>query len=60
MIRQWAMSDTDEVNTVIASNFQRTYRAILSKQEFGEKVPEQLQDVVRLVSDKMAQKMIEG
>ena len=48
MIRQWAMTDTDEVNTVIMSNFQRTYRAVLSKQGFSEKVP---LEVVRLVSD---------
>lgn len=54
MIRQWAMSDTDEVNTVIASNFQRTYRAILSKQEFGERVPEQLQDLVKGIADKVS------
>lgn len=54
MIRQWAMSDTDEVNTVIASNFQRTYKAILSKQEFGEKVPEQLQDLVKGIADKVS------
>lgn len=54
MIRQWAMSDTDEVNTVIASNFQRTYRAILGKQEFGERVPEQLQDLVKGIADKVS------
>lgn len=61
MIRQWSMSDTDEVNTVIASNFQRTYRAILSKQEFGEKVPEQLADIVNLVADKVSgQRYLEG
>lgn len=61
MIRQWAFSDTDEVNTVIASNFQRTYRAILSKQEFGEKVPAQLVDMVNLVADKVSgQALIEG
>ena len=61
MIRQWAQSDTDEVNTVIASNFQRTYKAVLSKQEFGEKVPEQLADIVNLVADKVSgQKYLEG
>ena len=54
MIRQWAMCDTDEVNTVIMSNFQRTYRAVLSKQEFGEKVPPQLAEVVKLVSERVS------
>ena len=39
MIRQWAMCDSDEINTVVMSNFQRTYRAILSKHEFNAKIP---------------------
>lgn len=39
MIREWAMCETSEVNTVIMSNFQRTYRDILSKQEFKDRVP---------------------
>lgn len=47
MLRQWAMCDSDEVNTVIASNFMRTYKVVLSKREFGEKVPEQLSDLVK-------------
>lgn len=32
MIRQWAMSDTAEVNTVIASNFQRTYKSVVQRE----------------------------
>lgn len=48
MIRQWAMTDSDEVNTVVMSNFQRSYKAILSKQTFSDKVPD---NVARLVSD---------
>lgn len=60
MIRQWAMSDTDEVNTVIASNFQRTYRTLVSRQEFSDRVPERLQDIVRGISDKVSgERMIE-
>jgi hypothetical protein len=54
MIRQWAMCDTEEVNSVIASNFMRTYKAVLSKQEFGEKVPPQLSDAVKLVAEKVS------
>lgn len=61
MIRQWALSETDEVNTVIASNFQRTYRAILSKQTFNDKVPEQLSDLVKGISDKVSgNRLLEG
>ena len=61
MIRQWAMCDTEEVNSVIASNFMRTYKAVLSKQEFGDKVPPQLSELVKGISDKVsAERMIEA
>lgn len=53
MIRQWAMCDTEEVNTVIMSNFQRTYKAILSKAEFDNKVPQQLSDVVQGITERL-------
>lgn len=42
MIREWAMCDSEEVNTVIASNFQRTYRKVVSRLEFQEKLPDGL------------------
>lgn len=59
MIRQWAGTDSSEVNTVIMSNFQRTYKAVLQKQEFGEKVPAALSDIVKSITDSMVP-MIEG
>lgn len=54
MLRQWGMTDSDEVNTVVMSNFQRSYRALLSKQEFADKVPEKLSNMVKQISDVMA------
>ena len=61
MLRQWGMTDSDEVNTVIASNFKRTYRALLSKQEYNNRVPKKLADLVREVSDKVSgQTLLEG
>jgi hypothetical protein len=54
MLRQWGMTDSDEVNTVVMSNFQRTYRAILSKKEYEDKVPQQLSDLVKQLSDKVS------
>lgn len=54
MIHQWAQTDSDEVNTVVMSNFQRTYRAVLSKQEFGEKVPLAVSDMVKALADNLA------
>jgi len=47
MLRQWGMTDSDEVNTVIMSNFQRTYRDLLSKQKFTVKVPTTITDKLR-------------
>ena len=60
MIKQWAQTDSDEVNTVIMSNFQRTYKAVLEKREFGEKVPQALSDIVNRIADNMMPLMIEG
>jgi hypothetical protein len=42
MLQQWAMSDSNEVNTVIMSNFQRTYRAVVERESFSNKIPPQL------------------
>lgn len=54
MIHQWAQTDSDEVNTVIMSNFQRTYRAILSKQDFSDRVPTQITELVKGLAEKTA------
>ena len=54
VLRQWGMTDSDEVNTVIMSNFQRTYKALLSKQEFNDKVPMQLSELVKGLADKVS------
>lgn len=60
MIRYWASVDSDEINTVVMSNFQRTYRAILSKQEFDSRVPAQLSDMVKGLSDKVSAERLIG
>ena len=60
MIHQWSQTDTSEVNTVVMSNFQRTYRNVLEKREFGEKVPEALSEMVMGLSEKVTPKLIEG
>lgn len=54
MLFQWGQTDSDTVNTVIMSNFQRTYRAVLSKQDFNNKVPEQISDIVKGLADKLS------
>ena len=52
MLQQWAMSDSNEVSTVIMSNFQRAYRTVAERERFTEKVPEQLSDLVKGLVDK--------
>lgn len=53
MIHQWSQTDTAEVNTIIMSNFQRTYRNVLEKREFGEKVPEALSQMVKALAERV-------
>ena len=50
MIRQWAMTDSDEVNTIIMSNFQRTYRILVKRQEFDDRVPIEVKETVKRIT----------
>ena len=60
MIRQWAMCSSDEVNTVIMSNFQRSYKAIVSREDFKNRIPDPLHELVKGLADKLsAERMIE-
>lgn len=47
MIKRWAMSDSNEVSTVIQSNFLRSYRTAVKRDEEYTKMPE---DVKKLIS----------
>ena len=47
MIKRWAMSDSNEVSTVIQSNFLRSYRTAVKRDEEYAKMPE---DVKKLIS----------
>lgn len=53
MIHQWAGTDSSEVNTVIMSNFQRAYKTVLQREQFNERVPEALSDLVMKVAERM-------
>lgn len=54
MLRQWGMTDSEEVNTVVMSNFQRAYRTVVDREKFSEKVPVELQNIVKGLSDKVS------
>lgn len=51
VLRQWALTDSDEINTVIMSNFQRTYKAVVSQNEYAERVPAAISDLVKNLAD---------
>lgn len=53
MLRQWGMCESDEVNTVIMSNFQRSYKAELSRKEFNDSIAPELADIIRGITEKV-------
>lgn len=53
MIQQWAGTDSDEVNTVIMSNFQRAYRTELKRKEFTDRVPLEITNLLTGISERM-------
>lgn len=54
MIFQWSQTDSDEVNTVIMSNFQRTYRTILKRKEYNDRVPIELSGIINALAESKA------
>lgn len=56
MIRQWAMSETSEVNTVIASNFRKTYNTLVDRESQRTSISPELMDLSRQIADKLAYK----
>lgn len=49
-IREWAMMETDELDSVVASNFQRSFRAISKTEEEWAKLPPGYRDEMRKLS----------
>lgn len=49
-IREWAMMGTDELDSVVASNFQRSFRAISKSEEEWAKLPPGYRDEMRKLS----------
>lgn len=45
-IRRWAMMDTDAVESVIQSNFMRTYRSVLETKKEMRRMPENVKRLV--------------
>jgi len=58
MIYQWSQTDSDTVNTVIMSNFQRTYRAIVQRAKEDARINPIIVDLARTIGEKQ-QNLIE-
>lgn len=56
MIHQWAGTDSDEVNTVIMSNFQRSYRIIVQREQENVRI----NPIIAGMIEATKEKMIEG
>ena len=49
MLREWARMDSDTVHSVVASNFQRSYRAVSAREREIAKLPPDVREIVRQI-----------
>ena len=52
-LKRWAMMDESEVQSVVASNFQRSYRTIAFRERELAKIPEDVRNLLTGVGQKM-------
>ena len=60
MLREWAMMEIDQVNSVIQSNFMRSYRVECKRSKELEALPEAMREQVKALSEKMSAKLLES
>lgn len=53
-LHQWAMLDVDTLESVVASNFQRSYATAEEREEFVAALPESVKAVAGLLSERMS------
>lgn len=58
-LREWAQMDTEEVSTVVASNFQRSFRAVSRQEAEWAKLPEAMQEKMRALAGQFFKPMLE-
>ena len=57
VLHQWAMMDADTVNSVCASNFMRSFRVVMQREQDEMALPE---SVKRLLRDARPAELTEG
>lgn len=58
-VRQLAMEDADTTNTVVKGQFLKQYEAIVENNRKQEMLPKQMQDISKMLAEKMSIKQIE-
>lgn len=58
-LKRWAVMNLDEVQTVVASNFQRSYRAIAQREREMAKIPADVRELLTGVSAAMLPEVTE-
>ena len=53
-LRDWAEIDTDTLNTVVASNFQRSYRIMQQRAKDDAMLPPGVKTMIGALADRMA------
>ena len=59
-IREWAMMESDELDSVVASNFQRSYRAISKREEEWAKLPPGYREEMHRISGQIFGRLESG
>jgi len=54
MLREWAMMDAKTVNSVIASNLMRSYKAVAEKQKEQQALPSSVRDLLAEAASRMS------
>lgn len=54
MIREWAMMDADTVHSVVASNFQRSFRTMQRREAQDAMLPEDVKSMIGSLTERLA------
>jgi len=59
-LREWALMDVETVNSVIQSNFMRSYRAMAAREREYAMLPESTRQLIQSIAVKMDMKALTG
>ena len=59
-LREWAMMDSDVVHSVVASNFQRSYRVVSEREREIKALPQDVREIVNLLAASKTMEITDG